>query len=59
MPSKRKNKSKLKKKIKFKKKIKKVVKQKDKKGTTALLDEKARQDQEIQDKLEEEKINIE
>ena len=43
------------KKIKFKKKIKKIVKQKDKKDIAALLDEKVRQNQEIQDKLEEEK----
>ena len=56
---KKKNKLKLKKKIKFKKKSKKVVKQKDKKAITTLLNEKVRQNQEIQDKLEEEKINIE
>jgi len=55
---KKRNKLKLKKKIKFKKKIKKVVKQKDKIGITALRKEKKRQDQEIQNKLEEEKINI-
>ena len=62
MPSKRKKKktkSKLKKKTKFKKKLKKVVKQKDKQDITVLLDEKVRQDQEIRDKLDEEKINIE
>ena len=52
---KKKNKLKLKRKIKFKQKIKKVVKQKDKRDITAPLDEKARQDQEIQNKLEEEK----
>ena len=55
MPSKRKNKLKLKKKIKFKKKIKKIIKQKKKKDITTLLDETVRQDQEIQDRLEEEK----
>ena len=36
-----------------------VVEQKEEKDITALLNEKLRQNQEIQDKLEEEKINIE
>ena len=58
-PKKKKNESKLKKKTKFKKKSKKVVKQKDKRDITALLNErvgtlfndKERQEQEKKGKI--------